>query len=86
MLRIRGVLHAAKINGFEKLVLGAWGCGAFGNPPKLVAQLFDQQLRSAEFAGFFSEVIFAIHGHKGAEELSPIFRSALRREVRGALG
>merc|ERR1712070_373511 len=40
--------------------LGAWGCGAFGNPPDLVARLFREQLSSPEFRGAFSEVVFAI--------------------------
>lgn len=59
-LRIRAVLHAAKCSGLPNLVLGAFGCGAFGNPPAAVATLFRQHLESPEFRGCFQRVVFAI--------------------------
>ena len=59
-LRMRAVLHAAKLSGFPNIVLGAWGCGAFGNPPGLVAELFREQLCSLEFRGSFKQVVFAV--------------------------
>lgn len=70
-LRIRGVLHAAKVSGFTKLVLGAWGCGAFGNPPTLVSRLFREQLSSLEFRGAFSEIVFAIVDPRGDGNFKP---------------
>ena len=36
----RAVYRAAYDNGHDALVLGAMGCGAFGNDPKKVSQLF----------------------------------------------
>lgn len=72
-LRIRGVLHAAKVSGFTKLALGAWGCGAFGNPPHLVAKLFRAQLGSSEFRGAFSDVVFAIIDPIGDGNLQPFY-------------
>ena len=59
-LRIRAALHAAARSGHSRLVLGAFGCGKFGNPPELVAVVFRQQLSSAEFRGCFEKVVFAI--------------------------
>ena len=41
------------------LILGAWGCGAFGNDGHLVAQLFHRALET-DFKGAFKEVTFAI--------------------------
>jgi len=57
---IRAVLHAAKAEKVNALVLGAFGCGAFGNPPGLVAEVFCNVLQSSEFAGCFDTIVFAI--------------------------
>lgn len=63
--RVRGMLSIAEGCGYERLVLGAWGCGAFGNDPERVAEAFRGAL--ADFAGF-RIVRFAIpgpsHNHK----------------------
>ncbi len=57
--RIRRVLAIASSYGYEALVLGAWGCGAFANDPLRTAQDFRDPLEG-EFAGAFMEVMFAI--------------------------
>jgi len=57
--RIRKILTVAQVHGHDSLVLGAWGCGAFGNNGNLVADLFHGVL-NVEFAGSFKEVTFAI--------------------------
>ena len=59
-LRIRAVLHAARDEGCDAIILGAFGCGAFANPPDAVAKLFAECLASDEFRGAFATVIFAI--------------------------
>jgi uncharacterized protein (TIGR02452 family) len=41
------------------LVLGAWGCGAFGNDPFRTAHDFREALQR-RFGGVFEEVVFAI--------------------------
>lgn len=56
---VRSVLYAAAKEGVENLVLGAFGCGAFGWDPKTVADIFHIQLRD-DFKGIFKNVIFAI--------------------------
>ncbi len=45
---------------YDTLILGAWGCGAFGNDPKLIAKLFRENLRS-KFFNVFKRVVFAIY-------------------------
>jgi len=57
--RIRKVLTIAAHHGHEALVLGAWGCGVFGNDGEEVAELFRRAL-AYEFQGVFGEVIFAV--------------------------
>lgn len=57
--RILQVLGCAAQQGHDTLILGAWGCGTFGNHPKLIAHLFHEAL-TGTFAGVFHTVIFAI--------------------------
>ena len=58
-MRIHRVLEIARAWGHETLVLGAWGCGAFGNDPTRTAGDFRSALEG-EFRNVFSEVVFAI--------------------------
>jgi uncharacterized protein (TIGR02452 family) len=57
--RIAKILSVAQAQGHDSLVLGAWGCGAFGNDGHQVAELFHRAL-TVDFAGAFKEVTFAI--------------------------
>ena len=57
--RIHRVLAIAEAHRFDSLVLGAWGCGAFGNGPARTARDFRDAL-AGRFLGAFREVIFAI--------------------------
>jgi uncharacterized protein (TIGR02452 family) len=59
--KIRLTLRVAAMKGHTKLVLGALGCGVFGNPPKEVADCFLEVFREKEFqGGWWEEVVFAI--------------------------
>jgi uncharacterized protein (TIGR02452 family) len=44
VLRARAqiIFDLARTNGIDHLVLGGWGCGVFGCPPKLVAQILKE--------------------------------------------
>ena len=57
--RIHRVLAIAAAWGYDALVLGAWGCGAFGNDPVRAAGDFRAALEGP-FLGSFREVVFAI--------------------------
>ena len=63
--RICGMLKCAAFAGYRVLVLGAWGCGAFGNDAKLVSDLFCKAIREFTPDGipvrrFFRRIDFAV--------------------------
>ena len=47
--RIVGVLKVAAYYGYQFLVLGAFGCGAFGNDARVVSDLFYKALKEFDF-------------------------------------
>jgi uncharacterized protein (TIGR02452 family) len=57
--RILKVLSIGILHGHDSIVLGAWGCGAFGNDSSEIARLFHKALE-ANFSGAYRRVIFAI--------------------------
>jgi uncharacterized protein (TIGR02452 family) len=53
-------------------VLGAFGCGAFRNPPRHMAELFKEVFQEREFQNRFPFVIFAIlSDHNSWKEHNP---------------
>lgn len=56
--RIERIFQAAISNRAEVLILGAFGCGAFCNPPKLVAKAF--KAIQDKYAGYFDTVEYAV--------------------------
>ena len=54
------VLAVAARHGHRTLVLGAWGCGAFGNDAELVAGEARAAIDASPHAGRFDELVFAI--------------------------
>lgn len=58
--RIRNILEAAISNGVCALVLGAFGCGAFHNPPSVVAKAFQDVLTEERYRHAFTDVVFAV--------------------------
>jgi hypothetical protein len=66
-------------NDIKHAVLGAFGCGAFGNPARQVAEIYREQIsrRSASF----SVIAFAIfHAGYGRDNYTP-FRDVFAQEV-----
>jgi uncharacterized protein (TIGR02452 family) len=57
--RITKVLAVGLLHGHDSIVLGAWGCGAFGNNPNEIAMLFERALRE-NFKTAYRRVIFAV--------------------------
>ena len=56
------ILRIAVHYGYKNLVLGAWGCGAFGNDPVMVASCFKAALETDDLAYYFDTVCFAVYG------------------------
>ena len=62
--KIRTILHIGLKHGHDYLVLGALGCGAYGNPPADVARLFHEVIEEDEFRDKYKMLEFAIIGKK----------------------
>jgi uncharacterized protein (TIGR02452 family) len=75
--RIDKVLAIAAHHGHEALILGAWGCGVFGNDSAAVAELFRAALHG-RFRGAFAHVVFAVLDGSPAQKFLGPFRRALR--------
>ena len=63
--RIVGMIKCAAYFGYEDLVLGAWGCGAFGNDAAVVSDLFckalmEQSQNGVQTKDLFRRIVFAV--------------------------
>ncbi len=58
--RIRTILRIGAENGQEALVLSAFGCGVFLNPPQQMATLFKEVIEEYEFKNRFKIIVFSI--------------------------
>jgi len=58
--RILNILEVAVANDVDSIVLGAFGCGAFNNPPGLVAEAFYRVLVEKQYRNNFRRIVFAI--------------------------
>ena len=73
--RIHRVLEIASAYGYSTLVLGAWGCGAFGNDIYRTAKDFRSAIEN-EFCGAFAEIVFAITDWSRERKFLGPFRDA----------
>jgi uncharacterized protein (TIGR02452 family) len=62
--RMNQVLKIMIVEGHRTIVLGAWGCGVFGNIPLVVAQLFKDALDEHPY---FDNIVFAIYDAPDSE-------------------
>lgn len=56
--RIRRIFEIAVANGNEVLILGAFGCGAFRNPPEIVAKVFHDVMQ--DYLRYFDAIEYAV--------------------------
>ena len=58
--KIRTILRIAGKYKHDCLVLGAFGCGAYANPPNHMAELFKEVFLEKEFNNKFKSIVFSI--------------------------
>lgn len=73
--RIRILLRLAAVSGYRQLVLGAWGCGAFGNNPEKVSGYFKTALEEEQVGFCFDEVCFAVYGSETGRNITAFRRT-----------
>lgn len=73
--KIDGILSIAKHHSHRAVVLGAWGCGAFGNSAQCVASVFHEALRGPHGLGL-DTVIFALVGNEKFLAFHNVFQMA----------
>ena len=56
--RLMHVLNVMVDNEHSTIILGAWGCGAFGNDPEMVTRVFKKCLTAMPY---FDNIVFAIY-------------------------
>ena len=93
--KMRAVLRIAASKGVRKLVLGAWGCGAYGNPVADVAKQWNNMLcgnphastkgrkgtaHDAETWDGVEEVVFAVSNSKMAHDFAQAFGGGIEVE------
>ena len=59
MVRVRRIFEIAVANGNEVLILGAFGCGAFRNPPEIVAKVFNAVMQ--DYLCYFDMIEYAVY-------------------------
>ncbi len=70
--KMRMLFRIGLLKGHDSLVLGAWGCGAFRNPPAHIARLFHEVLEEEEFKDKYRKIVFAIiEDHNSRKKHNP---------------
>jgi uncharacterized protein (TIGR02452 family) len=59
--KIRTIFRITGKYKHDSLVLGAFGCGAFANPPNHIAELFKEVFLEKEFINRFKFIVFSIY-------------------------
>jgi uncharacterized protein (TIGR02452 family) len=55
--RMQKVIKVVIVRGHDVLMLGAFGCGVFGNDPQVVATIEQELLEREDFARFFDLIV-----------------------------
>ena len=77
--RIRRIFEVAATSGAEALILGAFGCGAFRNPPKLVAEVFAEL--TEQYRECFEVIEYAVFHMEHEKANYEAFKESMKRFV-----
>jgi len=72
--RILKILHIARVYSHDNIILGAWGCGAFGNDSTMVATAFKDALTEISH---FDHVCFAVYDTHEGHPIYTAFKQVL---------
>ena len=61
-------LYVAYLKNYDRVILGAFGCGAFKNPPQAVAKIYKDVIQEF-FQGAFKKIVFAILDDHASQDL-----------------
>lgn len=78
--RIDHVLFAALDQHVDVLILGAFGCGVFGNEPKVVAKIFKNFLET-DYKGCFKKVVFAIPAGRNYDKFKEVLGDEPNKQI-----
>lgn len=82
--RYRRIFSIAAQQKNQVLILGAFGCGAFRNPPQLVAKVFDQV--KEEYQSCFETIEFAVYCSAWDAENYSAFLTGIRTDEKRETG
>ena len=73
--RMRRILTIASSRANDVVILGAFGCGAFKNPPEVVARAMKKVVQ--EFRNYFHVIEFAVYCSPRDEQSYTVFKKIL---------
>lgn len=75
--RMRKILSVFVNEGNDRIILGAFGCGVFGNDSKIIACIWNELLNDEGWKYQFKEIIFAVYDR--GESMYKIFDENIQR-------
>lgn len=75
---IDNIFKVAYVNKHDILILGALGCGAYGNPPSEVIKIFNACLK--KYWGCFRRIVFAVYSKNNHDVNFTMFSSNIVTE------
>lgn len=75
--QLRNMFRVAAAKGYKTLILGAYGCGAFGHDAKNIATSLRVVLHDEGYGRLFDKIVFAIPGNGKGKWMRRIFQSII---------